>query len=198
MAAETPADIHPDSGCRLPLPRREELDAAAQAVYDGFTDPKGGSLVGLRGPGGVRLHSPHAATLAAPLTRYLRFEAVPPRLRELAILVTARELDSRFEWAAHEPQALKDGVSQDVIDVIKHRRPLDGLAAEDAEVIRLGRELFRDHRVGSETFARILARHGARATVDLISLMGNYAATALLLAAVDAQVAPGRPELPLP
>ena len=28
-----PDDIDPESGCRLPLPRREELNAEAQAVY---------------------------------------------------------------------------------------------------------------------------------------------------------------------
>ena len=198
MAAPTPADIHPESGCRLPLPRRADLDAEGQAIFDSFTGANTESLVGLRGPGGVRLHSPRAAALAQPITRYLRFEALPPRLRELAILVTAREHDSRFEWAAHEPQALNDGVPQAVIDVIKHRKGLDGLAAEDAEVIQLGRELFGEHRVRSETFAGILARHGARATVDLVALMGNYAATAALLAAVDQQVPAGRPLLPVP
>ena len=29
-----PQDIDQESGCRLPLPRREELDDAAKRVYD--------------------------------------------------------------------------------------------------------------------------------------------------------------------
>ena len=53
----------------------------------------------------------------AAINRYLRFEAgFTPRVREVAILTTAREMDSQFEWVAHEPEALKEGVGQDVID----------------------------------------------------------------------------------
>ena len=98
-----PEDIDPQSQCRLPLPRRDELDAEGQRIYDSLADPQGASLRGLRGPGGLHLHSPALARHTRPLNRYLRHEAgLGRRLRELAILVTARELDSQFEWAAHE------------------------------------------------------------------------------------------------
>ena len=36
-----PSDIDPGSGCRLPLPHREELDAESQASYDRIV--KGGA-----------------------------------------------------------------------------------------------------------------------------------------------------------
>ena len=52
-----PRDIDPDSGCRLPLPKREELDDFGKQIYDRLTDPKGGTLRGLKGPGGIQLHS---------------------------------------------------------------------------------------------------------------------------------------------
>src|SRR5215471_14694597 len=98
-----PEDVDPQSGCRLPLPRREDLEGAALAVYDSLADPNGGSLRGLRGPGGIQLHSPELSRHSRPLNRYLRHEAgLEGRVRELAILTTARELDSQFEWAAHE------------------------------------------------------------------------------------------------
>ena len=46
------------------------------------------------------------------LNRYLRFEAgFTPRMREIAILATAREMDSQFEWCAHEPEALEGRAS---------------------------------------------------------------------------------------
>ena len=86
------------------MPRRERLDDAGQRTYDSLADPKGGTIRGLRGPGGILLHSPELSRHARPLNRYLRHEAgVGGRVRELAILTTARELDSQFEWAAHEP-----------------------------------------------------------------------------------------------
>jgi len=50
---------------------------------------------------------PNLSRHARPLNRYLRHEAgLGGRVRELAILTTARELGSQFEWAAHEPEAL--------------------------------------------------------------------------------------------
>ena len=91
-----PDDIDPESGCRLPLPRREKLNAEAQAVYDRLADPAGGTLRGLRGPGGIQLHSPELSRHSRPLNNYLRYQAgLSGRVRELAILATARELDSQ-------------------------------------------------------------------------------------------------------
>ena len=34
-----PEDVDPESGCRLALPKRQELDADAQRVYDSLADP---------------------------------------------------------------------------------------------------------------------------------------------------------------
>ena len=93
-----PEDVDQESGCRLPLPRREQLDDAAQLTYDSLADPKGGTIRGLRGPGGIMLHSPELSLRVRPLNRYLRHEAgLGGRVRELAILTTAREVDSQFE-----------------------------------------------------------------------------------------------------
>jgi 4-carboxymuconolactone decarboxylase len=196
----TPEDIDPESGCRLPLPKRDALDEAGKRIFDQATDPKGGTIRGLKGPAGIQLHSPSLAALVRPVNRYLRFESgLGARLRELAILVTARECDSRFEWAAHEPEALKEGVSQAIVDVVKHKNPVAGIDERDAIVIEMGRELFRTKQLSSDTYRRALAQFGARGLVDLIELMGNYAGTALLLAAFDMQLDPGTTALlPVP
>lgn len=191
-------DIDPDSGCRLPLLRREELSPEGQAIHDRLTSTGDQNLRGLRGPGGIQLHSPDLSRVSRPLNHYLRFESgLGGRLRELAILVTAREHDSQFEWAAHEAEARKEGVAAELIDIIRHRHPLDGVAEADAVVIALGREMFGARKVSSGTFARCLAQFGRRKLVDLVALMGNYAATAALLTAFDMQLDPGvEPGLP--
>ena len=67
--ADYPADVDRQSGCRLPLPRREDLSAEAQRTYDSLADPQGGSLRGLRGPGGILLHNPDLARFTRPLNR---------------------------------------------------------------------------------------------------------------------------------
>ena len=195
-----PSDIDPESGFRLPLPKREDLDDAAKSHYDRAAKPSGQSIVGLRGPAGIRLYSPKSLDHAQGLNRYLRFEAgFTPAIREIAILATAREMDSQFEWVAHEPEALKEGVPQSVVDVIKHRRSTAGLGETEATVIELGRQLWRDRRVTSETFAKAKTIFGPNKLVELIMLMGNYAGTAALLAAVDMQLHAGKkPLLPIP
>ena len=191
-------DIDPGSGCRLPLPKREELDEFGQLTYDSLADPKGRTLRGLKGPGGILLHSPALARHTRPLNHYLRHEAgLGGRVRELAILTTARELDSQFEWAAHEPAALGEGISAEIIDIVRRRKPTSGLDEADAIVIELGREIFGAKRLSSATFARALQQFGRRALVDLVALMGNYAGTAALLTAFDMQLDPGQPP-PLP
>jgi 4-carboxymuconolactone decarboxylase len=193
------SDIDPRSGMRLPLPNREDLDDAGKKAYDRGMTP-GATIAGLQGPAGIQLYSPKTAAQSSALNRYLRFEAgFSPHVREVAILITAREMDSQFEWVAHEPEALKEGVPQNVIDVIKYRRSTDGLDETDALIIELGRELWRDHKVKSETFAKLQSLFGPTKLVELVMLMGNYAATAALLAAVDMQLHPGKkPLLPIP
>ena len=96
-------------------------------------------------------------------------------------------------------QALKEGVEPGIIDVIKHRKATASLSETDATVIELGRQLWRDHKVKSETFAKLKTIFGPNKLVELVMLMGNYAGTAALLTAVDMQLHPGqKPLLPLP
>ena len=194
-----PPDIDPTSGFRLPLPRREDLDEAGKRTFDRGNTP-GANIAGLRGPAGVQLYSPKTTEHLSAINRYLRFEAgFTPRIREIAILATAREMDSQFEWVAHEPEALKEGVPASLIDVIRFRRSTEGLDPTEARVIELARELWHDHKVKPETFAALKAVYGPHKLIDLVLLMGAYASTAGLLTAVDVQLPPGKvPLLPSP
>ena len=81
------------------------------------------------------------------------------------------------------------------IDVVKNHGDTENLPAEDAQIIEFGRQLFRDKKVAPEIFAALLERFGRQGMVDLVSLMANYAATALLLAAFDMQLPPGQEPL---
>jgi 4-carboxymuconolactone decarboxylase len=198
MANNVPPDIDPQSGFRLPLPKREDLDDAGKEAYDRAATP-GASIMGLRGPAGIQLHSPKTVAARNAAANYLRYKVFAPNVREVAILVVARAMDSQFEWAAHEPEALKEGVPQAVIDVIKHRKSTQGLDETYAAIIEFGRQAFVDHKVTSATFARVKALFDASKVVELVMLMGNYAATAALLTAVDMQLPEGqKPLLPVP
>src|SRR3984893_18011441 len=119
MGSTMPPDIDQKSGSRLPLPKREDLDDVGKRAYDRAAAP-GKSLVGLRGPGGITLYSTKTVEARAQFSNHLRFDVFPANIREVAILAVAREMDSQFEWAAHEPEALKEGVPADVVGVMKH------------------------------------------------------------------------------
>jgi 4-carboxymuconolactone decarboxylase len=192
-----PSDIDPQSGFRLPLPKRDELDETGQRAYDRAATP-GKTIVGLRGPAGIHLYSTGTVDAHNKLSAFLRYEAgFDPKVREVAILAVAREMDSRFEWAAHEPEALKVGLSPDIIDIIKHRKSTEGIDETYAAIIELGREAVGKHKVTSATFARAKALFEPTHLVQLVMLMGTYASTAILLAAFDMQVPDGKPALPV-
>lgn len=203
QAQQVPKDVHPDSLNRLPLITRDQLDAEGQKLYDSYNGPNSKSLAGLQGPAGIRLYSPHLAVLNEPLNTYLRYNLeMPRRLAELAILVTAREFDTQFEWAAHEPAAIKEGLEPQIVDAVKNRKDLKGIGEKDekaAVIISIGRELFGKRNLSSATFAQGVKAFGNKGMVDLISLMTNYASTSFFLRAFDMQLHPDqKPLLPIP
>src|SRR5262249_6446563 len=190
-AMTLPADIYPQSLSRLPLLEREAMDEQGKQFYDVVTGPHSRTLVGLQGPSGIWLHSPELGERVRAVNQYLRYEtALERRRRELAILGTARELDNQLEWTAHDPAALKEGLDAGIIDVVKQRKPISGLGTKEALIISLGRKLFRERKVDSETFAHALELFGPRGLLELAALMGNYAATAIMLNLVDHQFRP--------
>jgi 4-carboxymuconolactone decarboxylase len=194
-----PKDIDPQSGFRLPIPDRDSLDDLGKQMRDHAMKP-GASIAGAQGPSGISIYAPKIGLMLSAVNRYLRYEAgFSAHIREVAILITAREMDSQFEWCAHEPEALKEGVPQEVIDIIKHRRPTTGIDPTDAYIIELGREIWHDHKVKPETFARGTEIFGPGKLIELVMLMGNYAGTAALLALVDMQLHKGtKPMMPVP
>ena len=198
-----PRDVHPASLSRLPLLERGQLDEEGRTHYDAVVSPQSRTLVGLRGPSGIWLHSPKLAGFLRAANQYLRFEtALDRRLTELAILVTARELDNQFEWTAHEPAALAEGLDSTIVEVVKRRRPVGRLGKRigkhEAVIIAFGRELFRKKKLSSATFARAVDLFGRRGVLELAALMGNYAMTAVILDTVDQQLQPGqKPLLPV-
>jgi 4-carboxymuconolactone decarboxylase len=195
--AAWPADIDPQSGSRLPPVNREQMDDHGKKLYDALVGRTGSrSIAGLRGPGGINLYSPRAAEHLSGLSNYLRYDSgMTGRVREIAILATAREMDNQFEWAAHETVALKEGVPGETVAAIKHRTSTDNLPEADAAIIQLARQAFGDKRVAADVFAKARKLFGDRGLVEIVMLMGNYSAIAVLLTTFDVQLPPGQPPL---
>jgi 4-carboxymuconolactone decarboxylase len=189
-----PKDIHPETGNRFPAIKREELNEAGKKLYDTR------AVADAFGPGSIRLYSPPVAEAMTGLNVYLRRKAgLEDRLVELAILVTAREMDCEYVWTAHEPPAQKAGLAQEIIDTVKYRRPLTKLGEKEAVIVQLGRDSISKHKVGSDTFARAVKLFGHQGVVNIVALMGDYAATSILLNASDQHVRPkDKSLLPIP
>ena len=196
---EWPPDIDPESRSRLPLKRREDLDEEGKEVYDFLVDPESQTLAGLTGPRGFYLYSPKAGQHLSQANTYLRFESgLDPQVRELAILVIAREMRSQFEWTMHEPVAREVGLEPAAIEVVRDNKSPQNLSERNALIIRFGRELVREPKLSSETFSQVAQAFGEEELVTLTLLMGNYMRTALLLRAVDMQLPVDRePLLPM-
>ena len=178
-----PDDIHPDSRSRLPL-RGPGSRTSVDELYGRMLSPSG------IGPGVLRSYGAGQETLEGRVGR---------RLMQLAILVTAREHDSQYDWTVNEPKAREAGLEPELIDVVRHRRPLAGVDEQDAALIAFGRELFDDHNVGAATYARAERAFGVEDLVDLVALMGAHAADAAVMAAFDQHLPAGvAPLLPLP
>jgi 4-carboxymuconolactone decarboxylase len=189
-----PADIDPQSGCRIPLVRREDLEPDGQKLFDHYTSSA--MLRGLRGPAGIWLHSPKLAELYQPLDTYLRHRSgLSEPVREVCILAVARECDNAFEWAAHEPEALRVGVPQQIIDAIKLRAQSADIEAPFGTVVQLIREAFTARTVSATTYDAALSLLGVRLLIDLVSLAGMYAGTAALLTVFDMQLDAGESHL---
>lgn len=197
---QKPKDIFPESGFRLRLPKREDMDAYGKKIFDKMVGPGNRTILGLRGPYAIYLHSPKMAERQHELNQYLRFESgLPAPIRELAILVAAREMDSQFEWMAHEPVALKEGLSPKTIDVVRCRKSIGTLSETEAVIIKFGREMFRRKKVTSKTFAHALRIFGSKQLVELAALMTSYASTAFIIYAFAMQAGANKTKsLPVP
>ena len=93
------------------------------------------------------IHVPKAHQWASGLNHYLRDESsLPKKIQKLAMLVTARERDGQHIWNAHAASARNAGGRNEIVDALRERKELPGLAADEATVVHYGREFFRIHR----------------------------------------------------
>ena len=191
--SQRPPDVHPESLSRLPPVQRAELDPEGQRIYDALAGA--GKVLTRTGPSAVTMHSPKAAEHIYGLNQVLRKTVAGSKYFELAALVAAREFDQQYEWSAHEPAGLKAGLEQSTIDALKFNRDLKGVPDKDATVIRLGRAIFRDHKVSPELWASMEKHFGRQGAVEVTLIMADYAMAGFILTAVDQQLPPERKPL---
>ena len=182
-----PPDIHPVTLSRLPPITAGDLDEEGQRLLAARANFTPGP-----GPNHVTIYSPRERDLGIPSGEK---SPVGARYFQLAVLIIAREIDQQYEWSAHEPAGRRQGLEQAVIDVVKYNRDVAGLSDKDATLITFGRTLFREHRVSSELWEKMVSQFGRQHTVQLMMIMGDYFRVGFMLNAIDQHLPPERAEL---
>jgi 4-carboxymuconolactone decarboxylase len=156
-----------------------EMTAAQKKMFEGLIS---GERRGASGPFNVLLRSPEMGDLAQQFGASMRYHSsIPPKLNELAIIITARHWTSQYEWYAHRRAAQTAGLSQSIIDAVAAGTRPAAMAADEAAVYDFCTELLTTKQVSDATFSAARDRFGERGVVDLIGVTGYYQLVSMLL-----------------
>jgi 4-carboxymuconolactone decarboxylase len=170
------------------MPRLPDLDPAKltpeqKRVHDMIVSGPRGSVPG---PLAVWLRRPDLAERAQALGQYCRFDSsLPPRLSELAILLTARHWAADYEWWAHEKHARAAGLADAVIEAVRSERKPDFAQDDEAVVYDIVTTLYRERKLPGALYQRGIEVLGEGRLVDLIGVLGYYALISMTINAFD-------------
>jgi 4-carboxymuconolactone decarboxylase len=166
------------------------MDAEGQEIYDRIRRDRNAPHVGLQFR--ALLHSPKAAGYLTSMGAQLRFQsAIPENLKELAIIVVAREWNSDIEWTAHAALAAKAGVSAATIEAIRTGKAPE-LSEPEQVIIDFVQQLLRKKALSDSTFAAAHKLLGTRGVVDLTLTCSYYTAINMAQTALKPEMEPGR------
>jgi 4-carboxymuconolactone decarboxylase len=136
----------------------------------------------LFGPFVILLGSPELLTRASAMGEYLRYRsALPPRLSELVILITAAHWQQPYEWDLHAPIALEAGVPQGVLDALALGRRPAGLAEDETALYDLCQAIHDRAKPPAAVRVRAVQAVGEQGVLDAIGICGYYALLAMVL-----------------
>jgi AhpD family alkylhydroperoxidase len=114
----------------------------------------------------------------AMLTAIRNKTSISPRHRELVILRVAMLNEAAYEFDAHIPHALKAGVSEQAIEVLRKdgAGPVTGTGLEDIDlqVLALTDTMTRDIKVPDALFNKLEAQFGPSGMVELTATVAAY------------------------
>src|SRR6266700_7854518 len=115
---------------------KDQVAAKDHAVVDSIVKSRGA----VQGPFTMFLHCPELAGRLAHLGAYVRFEgSLDMRVRVLAAMTVARELEAVYVWGAQTGGARRLGVPETTITAIRENHSR-GMPPEDAQIIDFTRQ----------------------------------------------------------
>jgi 4-carboxymuconolactone decarboxylase len=176
-----------------PITSVDQVAAADQAIVEGIVRSRGA----LQGPFTMFLHCPELAGRVAHLGAFVRFEgSLDMRVRVLAAMTVARELDAVYVWGAQAGSARRQGVPEATIAAIREHHSR-GVPPEDAQIVEFTRQLLRKHRVDDASVKALRARFGDDGFLQLTGAIGYYSMLAMTVNACELEAGPGADVLPV-
>jgi 4-carboxymuconolactone decarboxylase len=168
---------------RIKLLSPDGMNADQKATYEEAIAGKRGAAPA---PMMAWLNSPDMARHATRLGEQLRFNTMfPPKLSEIAILVTARHWTAHYEWWAHKRLALKGGLDVAIIDAIRDRRTPSFDDPKAAMIYDVAKSLHEGHGLAQPLYDAAIALLGERGLVEIIGLCGYYTMVSMTLNTFD-------------
>jgi alkylhydroperoxidase family enzyme len=154
-----------------PISDKSQVAADYQHVADAVLKVFGQ----FRGPHSILLHTPQLDEHALALGNHFRYDSIckSPE-KELAIITGMRERDCLYVWAAQVAAGRRAGLREEAIDVVKHRKPVDGLEPHEQEIITYVRQLFVRNRVDQAAFDALKNRYGVPWLIEMTTVAGYY------------------------
>jgi len=147
------------------------------------------------GPFNIYLRSPEMAELSRPLSDYLRFKAPQPRkLKEIAIMLTARYWGGQYVWYSHRQQALDAGLSPAFITALAAGERPVSMSADEAATYDFVTQLLTTRQVSDANFKVMTALVGEQGVVELVALIGQYTGLTMLFVVDRYPVPAGAPD----
>jgi 4-carboxymuconolactone decarboxylase len=146
------------------------------------------------GPYVPLLRSPELMLRTMAMGEYLRYRsALPRRLNELAILITARQWTQQFEWSIHSQEAQLAGLSPDIVEAVAEGRRPESMSADEEIVYDFCTELHRNKCVSDRTYALAVSTFGEQGTIDMVGVGGCYTLIAMVLNTARTPLPAGTP-----
>ena len=182
---------------RYPALNADQLNPEQKAYIENLQKPPRSNTTALKNPPyKVYMRSPELAARLEAVSDYVRWGAgQPPRLTELAIMLTARQWSSDWIWRAHYRLAVRGGLDPSVgADIAAGKRP-EKMQADETILYNYAMEMYRDKAVSDATYAAAVKQFGEKGLIDLVATMGYYDTVAMTLITAKA-VTPKEDDVP--
>jgi 4-carboxymuconolactone decarboxylase len=177
-----------------PITGKSDVPAVHHAVVDAVVNVFGN----VRGPFSMLLHSPKLAERVLPLVTFFRDESVvEPALRSVAILTAVREREAAYVWAAQVGAARRNGVREEVIDLIRAKGDPGKLSADEREIVTYTRQLMRENRIDQAVFDALAKRKSVQWLVELTAAATYFALLSGIVNAFEVAAPPDGDTLPV-